>query len=95
MGFSRQEYWSGVPLPSPRTNPRGYQIVRTHEKETTGIQYPASPNHQQHPVQDASPKQQTKQKYKPSHQQTELQPHSALLIRGETNKKKLSTDLTL
>ena len=21
MGFSRQEYWSGVPLPSPRTNP--------------------------------------------------------------------------
>ena len=20
MGFSRQEYWSGLPLPSPRTN---------------------------------------------------------------------------
>ena len=22
MGFSRQEYWSGVPLPSPRLNPK-------------------------------------------------------------------------
>ena len=29
-----------------RTNPRGYQIVRTHTKETTVIQDPASPNHQ-------------------------------------------------
>ena len=29
-----------------RTNPREYQIVRTHTKETTGIQDPASPNHQ-------------------------------------------------
>ena len=28
-----------------RTNPREYQIVRTHTKETTGIQDPASPNH--------------------------------------------------
>ena len=23
MGFSRQEYWSGVPLPSPTTEPQG------------------------------------------------------------------------
>ena len=23
MGFSRQEYWSGVPLPSPMYSPRG------------------------------------------------------------------------
>jgi len=47
-------------------------------------------------VQDAS-KQQTKQKYKPSHQQTGLPPHSALPIRGKMNKqtKKLSTNLTL
>ena len=22
MGFSRQEYWSGVPLPSPKINPK-------------------------------------------------------------------------
>ena len=29
-----------------RTNPRGYQTVRIHTKETTGIQDPASPNHQ-------------------------------------------------
>ena len=28
------------------TNPMGYQIVRTHTKETTVIQDPASPNHQ-------------------------------------------------
>ena len=26
MGFSRQEYWSGVPLPSPSYTPRGLQI---------------------------------------------------------------------
>ena len=37
-------------------------------------------------MQDASSKQQTKQKYKPSHQQTGLPPHSALLIRGKTIK---------
>ena len=46
MGFSRQEYWSGVPLPSLELNPREYQIVRTHTKETTWIQDPASPYHQ-------------------------------------------------
>jgi len=39
------------------------------------------------PVQDASSKQQTKQKYKPNHQQTGLPPHSALPIRGKTNKQ--------
>jgi len=39
-------------------------------------------------VPDTSPKQQTKQKYKPNHQQTGLQPHSALPIRGKTNKNK-------
>ena len=37
-------------------------------------------------MQDTSSKQQTKQKYKPSHQQTGLAPHSALPIRGKTNK---------
>ena len=26
MGFSRQEYWSGVPLPSPRCHPRLLQL---------------------------------------------------------------------
>jgi len=46
-------------------------------------------------VQDTSSKQQTKQKYKPNHQQTGLAPHSALPIRGKTNKQKLSTNLTL
>jgi len=54
-------------------------------------------------MQEASYKQQTKQKYKPNHQQTELPPHSALHIRArhQTNKqtknnnKKLSTNLTL
>ena len=35
-----------------RSNPREYQIVRTHTKETTVVQDPASPNHQQHPLQD-------------------------------------------
>ena len=83
--------WSGdtefKTLDYQRTNPKGYKIVRTHTKETAWIQGPASPNHQQHPVQDASTKQQTKQKCKPSHQQTGLPPHSALPIRGKTNKQ--------
>ena len=83
--------WSGSThsktLYYQRTNPRAYQIVRTHTKETTCIQDLASPNHQWHPVQDASSKQQTKQKYKPNHQQTELSPHSDLPIRGKTNKQ--------
>ena len=62
---------------------RETQIVRTHIKETTRIQDPASSNHQYHPVQDASSKQ---QKYKPNHQQTGLPRHSVLTIRGKTNK---------
>ena len=37
-------------------------------------------------MQDASSKQQTKQKYKPNHQQAGLPPHSALPIRGKTKK---------
>ena len=27
MGFSRQRYWSGVPLPSPRHSPRSQEII--------------------------------------------------------------------
>ena len=38
-------------------------------------------------MQDASSKQQTKQKYKPNHQQTGIPPHSALPIRGKANKQ--------
>ena len=83
-----------------RTNPTGYQIVRTYTKETSWIQNSASPNHQQHPVLDASSKQERKQKYKPNDQQIGLPPHSALPIRGKNNKqtnkwKKLSTKLNL
>ena len=84
--------WSGSTdsktLDYQRNNPTEYQIVRTHTKETTGIQDPASPNHQYYPVQDASTKKQAKQKCKPSNQQTGLPPHSALPIRGKTNKQK-------
>ena len=70
-----------------RINPRGYQIVRTHTKENTGIQDLASPYHQEHPVQDTTSKQQIKQKYKPNYQQTVLPPHSAFPIRRKTNKQ--------
>ena len=28
MGFSRQEYWSGVPLPSPKANVKNQSLVR-------------------------------------------------------------------
>ena len=44
-------------------------------------------------MQDASSKQQTKQKYKTNHQQTEVLPHSALPIRGGGGE--LNTNLTL
>ena len=48
-------------------------------------------------MQDASSKQETKQKYKPNHQRTGLPLHTALHIRGKTNKQteKLSINLTL
>ena len=51
------------------------------------MQETASPNHQYHPVQDASSKQQKKQKYKSNHQQTGLPSHSALPIRAKQTKK--------
>ena len=38
-------------------------------------------------MQNASSKQQTKQKYKPNHQQAGLPPHSVLPIKGKTNKQ--------
>jgi len=38
-------------------------------------------------VLQAASKQQTKQKYKANHQQTRLPPHSALPVRGKTNKQ--------
>ena len=42
--------WSGSTdsktIDNQRTNAREYQIVRTHTKETTGIQDLPSPNHQ-------------------------------------------------
>ena len=92
--------WSGSTdsktLDYQRTNPRGYQKVRTHRNETTGIQDPASPNHQQYPVQDVSSKQQTKQNTKPiisrlDYHLTEPCPSEE----KQTNKQKLSTNLTI
>ena len=38
-------------------------------------------------MQVATSKQQTKQKYKPNHQQAGVPPHSALPIRGKINKQ--------
>ena len=48
-------------------------------------------------MQDAASKQQTKQKYKPNHQQTGLPPHSALPIRGKIkqNSAKISPYMKL
>ena len=76
-------------------NPREYQIVRIHRKETTWIQDLASPNHKYHPVQDTSAKQQT----------TKIQTQSSVdrittsfsLAQQRTNKhtQNLSTNLTL
>jgi len=46
-------------------------------------------------VQDTSSKQQTKQKYKPNHQQTGLPPHSALPIRGKRKKQTNSAQISI
>ena len=55
--------WSGIidskALDYQRTNPKEYQTVRTHTKETTWIPPPEAP------CAGASSKQQTKQRYKP------------------------------
>ena len=67
-------------------NLREYWLVITSTKASTCIQDPAKPNFQQHPVQDFSPKQQTRQKHKPNHQQTELPTHIAMSIRGKKIK---------
>ena len=38
MGFSRQEYWSGVPSPSPRKQTNGYQKEEENgEKQIRGM----------------------------------------------------------
>jgi len=63
--------------------------VRIHTKETIQIQDPASPNPSSTMCRCLS-KQQTKQKYKPNHQQTGLPPHSPLPIRVKTNNQKQS-----
>ena len=40
MGFSRQEYWSGVPLPSPVVITRSPQ--RTIKPDNTHVTYPVN-----------------------------------------------------
>ena len=39
-GFSRQEYWSGVPLPSPKLSGRGLKTASWMHKCFTFYQYP-------------------------------------------------------
>ena len=70
-------------LDCQKTNPSGYQTVRTHTKENTGIQDLALPSLQQHP------------KIQTQSSVDRITPYSALPIRGKTNKRKLSTNLTL
>ena len=68
-------------------NSRECQLVRTPTKEATCVK----DQHQQplleHHVQDASSKQQAKDKYRLNHQDAGLPPHSVLPIRGMTTKK--------
>ena len=58
--------------------------MRTPTKASIYIQDPASPNCWQHPGQDASSKQQARQKHKLDHQQTpqNILPHTTLPSRG-------------
>ena len=82
--------WSGntdsKTLGYQRTNPREYQIVRTHTNETTWIQDQASPNHQEHPVWDAPSKQQTKQN-KQTQSSTDMFTTSLSLAHQRKNKQ--------
>ena len=74
-----------------RTNPMEYQIVRTHTKETTWTQDHTTTSS----TLCRTPHLNNKQKYKPYHQQTGLPPHSALTIRGKTNKEtKISAQIS-
>jgi len=90
--------WSGSTdsktLDYQRTNPRSYQILRIHTKETTGIQDPASPNHQDRPVQDASSKQPKKPKIQTQSSAGRITT-SLTLAYQRKNKQKLSKNLTL
>ena len=36
MGFSRQEYWSGVPLPSPTRSSYNTQFMETEKRREVG-----------------------------------------------------------
>ena len=38
MGFSRQEYWSGVPLPSPKNKHKNILLMMKKNKETVSSQ---------------------------------------------------------
>ena len=92
--------WSGSTnsktLDYQRTNPREYQIVRTHTKETTGIQDLASHNHQEHPVQDASSEQKTKIQTKSSADRitTSLSFAHQRKRNRQTNKQKNSAQIS-
>ena len=92
--------WSGSTFSKTpdyqRTIPREYQIVRNHTKETTEykIQQQLTTSSTLCRTSHLN-KKQTNIKYKLNHQQTALSPHSALHIRGKTNKHKLSLNLTL
>ena len=80
------EHWLQHPR-LPENSPQGISDSENSHKGNHLNTRPASPNHQQHPVQEASSKQHTKRNYKPNHQQTGLPPHSALPIRGKTSKQ--------
>ena len=59
-----------------------WELKGNHLNRRPGITQPP-----QQPVKDTSSKWQTKQRYRPSQQQTGLPPPSALSIRGKTNKQ--------
>jgi len=44
MGFSRQEYWSGVPLPSPEIHPKDIRNTKKKKKRNTKKSYSAFSN---------------------------------------------------
>ena len=43
QGFSRQEYWSGVPLPSPRKQAQRSQHAQVHTGESKGNSWDSDP----------------------------------------------------
>ena len=83
MGFSRQEYWSGVPLPSPRLQSREMQRVSSVQFSRSGISKSLRPHELQHARPPCSSPTQTWLNQLSTHSQTDLSFKNGMFGFGE------------